>query len=52
MSKTRPRDPNELAHHAVLESIGKSTDDETRQAVEACDPNKNPMPSLWVFSAG
>lgn len=39
-SKTRPRDPNQLAHQVFLESIGGMP--KTEPPVMTADPTKNP----------
>jgi hypothetical protein len=42
-SKTRPRDPNQLAHQVFLESIGEAPKLDPSQPIPALpDPNKNP----------
>lgn len=40
-SKTRPRDPNQLAHNVFLESIGEQPKTEPKPE-KPIDPNKNP----------
>lgn len=41
-TKTRPRDPNQLAHRIFLESIGEAPKTEPGPHVKPIDPNKNP----------
>ncbi len=42
MSKTRPRDPNELAHRVFLESIGEAPKTEPGKPPKPVNPDKNP----------
>lgn len=42
MPKTRPRDPNQLAHNVFLESIGQQPKTEPGKPRKPVDPNKNP----------
>jgi len=41
-SKTRPRDPNQLAYNVFLESIGEQPKTEPGKPQKPVDPSKNP----------
>jgi hypothetical protein len=41
-SKSRPRDPNELAHRIFLESIGEAPKTQPGGELKPVDPTKNP----------
>ncbi len=50
MSKTRPRDPNELAHRVFLESIGEAP--KTEPEVKAKNPNAVALGRLGGLKGG